>query len=185
MNKLIREHRVRAQYRMKRQADKDRSERVFDVDTMIYLKLQPYVQSSIFSRANQKLSFKYFGPFHIRVGAVAYHLELPDNSAIHPVAHVSQLKLRGINHVTNKNTLSSLPQAMNKLFFAAFLLFLNSLLLILFSSGDPLPIANSSQMTFRQWKSGTRWRLRRAARLRTASSSHPATTLRTGVLLAA
>jgi hypothetical protein len=85
----------------------------------------------------------------------------------------------------NKNTLSSLPQAMNKLFFAAFLLFLNSLLLILFSSGDPLPIANSSQMTFRQWKSGTRWRLRRAARLRTASSSHPATTLRTGVLLAA
>jgi hypothetical protein len=93
MNKLIREHRVRAQYSMKRQADKDRSERVFDVDTMIYLKLQPYVQSSIFSRANQKLSFKYFGPFHIRVGAVAYHLELPDNSAIHPVVHVSQLKL--------------------------------------------------------------------------------------------
>jgi hypothetical protein len=62
---------------------------------MVYLKLQSYVQSSVMARVNQKLSFKYFGPFKIleRVGAVAYCLRLPEHSAIHPVVHVSQLKL--------------------------------------------------------------------------------------------
>jgi hypothetical protein len=43
MNNLIREHLVRAQHRMKTQADRGRSDRVFAVDTMIYLKLESYV----------------------------------------------------------------------------------------------------------------------------------------------
>jgi hypothetical protein len=80
---------------MKHQADKNRSEREFSVGGMVYMKLQPYVQSTVMSRANQKLSFKYFGPFCVleRVGAVAYRLQLPENCQIHPVVHVSQPKL--------------------------------------------------------------------------------------------
>ena len=60
----------------------------------MYLKLQPYVQSSLAARANQKPAFKFFGPFQVisHVEAVAYKLKLPENSVIHPVFHVSQLK---------------------------------------------------------------------------------------------
>lgn len=79
---------------MKKQADKHRSERVFKVGDQVFLKLQSYVQSSLLPRSNQKLSFKFFGPFTIttRVGEVAYRLALPDATSIHPVFHVSQLK---------------------------------------------------------------------------------------------
>lgn len=47
---------------MKQQADKGRIEREFSVGDLVYVKLQPYVQTSVATRANHKLSFKYFGP---------------------------------------------------------------------------------------------------------------------------
>jgi hypothetical protein len=61
---------------MKKQADKNRTKREFSIGTMVYLKLQPYVQYLVMPKANQKLSFKYFDPFQIleRIGTVAYHL---------------------------------------------------------------------------------------------------------------
>lgn len=95
MNNLIKQHLSRSRLHMKKQADKKRSERQFKVGDMVFLKLQPYVQSSLAPRANQKLAFRYFGPFPVidRVGAVAYRLDLPPSSSIHPVFHVSQLKL--------------------------------------------------------------------------------------------
>lgn len=76
---------------MKVQADKNQIERVGD---SVFLKMQPYIQASIASRANHKLAFRYFGRFKIiaRVGAVAYVLGLPEKCRVHPVFHVSLLK---------------------------------------------------------------------------------------------
>jgi hypothetical protein len=90
----VRQHLLRVQQCMKSQADKKRSDRSFAVGDLVYLKLQPYVQSSLAPRSNQKLSFKYFGPYKIisKIGEVAYKLELPSSSAIHPVFHVLLLR---------------------------------------------------------------------------------------------
>jgi hypothetical protein len=94
MLRIIRNNLLRAQQRMKHQYDKKRIERVFQVGDKVYLKLQPYIQSSIATRANHKLSYKYFGPSKVlqKVGAIAYRLRLTDSSSVHPVFHVSQLK---------------------------------------------------------------------------------------------
>jgi transposase InsO family protein len=94
MTDLLQQHLVRAQQRMKHQADRHRSERSFQVGDSVFLKLQPYIQRSVAARGNQKLAFRYFGPYKIlqRIGAVAYRLDLPDTSKVHPVVHVSQLK---------------------------------------------------------------------------------------------
>jgi hypothetical protein len=92
MTSLIRQHLKRTAVRMKFQADKGRSECQFDVGDIVFLKLQPYIQSSLAPRAN--LAFKFFGPFPVIrwVGVVAYKLGLPTSSSVHPVFHVSQLK---------------------------------------------------------------------------------------------
>jgi len=87
MDELLQQHLNRAKSRMKKQADQHRSERHFNVGEMVFLKLQPYVQTSLAPRSHQKLSFRFFGPYRVmaRVGTVAYKLDLPAHSAIHPV----------------------------------------------------------------------------------------------------
>ncbi|XP_026399650.1 uncharacterized protein LOC113295536 [Papaver somniferum] len=84
----------KAQERMVHYANENRIDRSFQVGDAVYLKLQPYRQSSIALRKILKLSAKYYGPFLVikKIGAVACKLQLPLSSRIHPVFHVSQLK---------------------------------------------------------------------------------------------
>jgi hypothetical protein len=99
---------------MKVQADKHKSERQFKVGDYVYLRLQPYVQTLVERRSSQKLGFKFFGPYLVlqRVGKVAYKLQLPLASRIHPVVHVSQLK-KGLKPTDEVS--STLPIALMRL----------------------------------------------------------------------
>nr|XP_040244229.1 uncharacterized protein LOC120963603 [Aegilops tauschii subsp. strangulata] len=83
-----------AQDRMKKQPDKHRTDRSFEVGDLLYLRLQPFIQTSVAQRPYQKLAFRYYGPYPViaQIGKVAYKLQLPVDSKIHPVVHVSQLK---------------------------------------------------------------------------------------------
>ncbi|GJY84187.1 hypothetical protein Tco_0497563 [Tanacetum coccineum] len=50
---------------MKTQADKRRTDRAFEVDQWVYLKLQPHRQVTVRQRKYNKLTPKYYGPFKI------------------------------------------------------------------------------------------------------------------------
>ncbi|GJS00216.1 retrotransposon-related protein [Tanacetum coccineum] len=90
----LKENLSRSKNRMKQFADRHRSERSYQVGKWVYLKLQPYRQSSMEFKSNQKIAAKYYGPFPIiaKIGQVAYTLQIPPNSAIHLTFHVSLLK---------------------------------------------------------------------------------------------
>jgi hypothetical protein len=94
MTALLRQHLHRANNRMKYFADRKRSDRSFQVGDWVYLRLQPYVQTSLAIRSNAKLAFRFFGPFQVeaKVGTLSYRLKLPESSKLHPVFHVSQLR---------------------------------------------------------------------------------------------
>jgi hypothetical protein len=94
MVQLLQQQLIRAQQHQKYQADKHRSEQSFEVGDSVYLKLQPYVQTSVATRTSHKLSFRYFGPYQTfaMVGNVAYKLLLSATTIIHLVFHVPQLK---------------------------------------------------------------------------------------------
>ena len=79
---------------MKQQADQHRSECTFQVGDMVFLRLQPYKQSSMKLKGHQKLAANFYGPYKVlhKIGSVAYKLELPPSSLIHPVFHVSCFK---------------------------------------------------------------------------------------------
>ena len=64
------------------------------MEDWVYLRLHPYQHVRVIVRKSFKLSPRYFGPFQIlkKIGMVAYELDLPTNSKIYPILHVSYLK---------------------------------------------------------------------------------------------
>lgn len=57
----------------------------------VFLKLHPFQQQSIRSTIQTKLSSKYYGPFLVmeKVGNLAYKLDLPARSLVHPILNIS------------------------------------------------------------------------------------------------
>ncbi|GJR15183.1 reverse transcriptase [Tanacetum coccineum] len=103
-------HLIRAQNRMKQQADKGRTERSFEVGDRDILKLQPHRQVTVRMGKQHKFSPKFFGPFKViaKIVQVAYHLELNSQAQIHDVFYVSQLKKHRCDIPTDQHV--TLPQ---------------------------------------------------------------------------
>jgi hypothetical protein len=96
---------------MKLQADNNRTDRSFQIGDMVLLKLQPYAQGSVVHRPFPKPTYKFFGPFEIvdKMGSSAYKLQLPNDSKIHLVFHVSQLKEFTLDFSPVYSTLLEMP----------------------------------------------------------------------------
>jgi hypothetical protein len=80
---------------MKQQAYQHHSERSFEVGDWVFLRLQPYKHMSLKqAKKDNKLSPKYYGSYKVlqKICTMAYKLEFPTSSRVHPVFHVSCLK---------------------------------------------------------------------------------------------
>jgi hypothetical protein len=104
--RTLKENLVMAHNRMKQQEDQGRSKHQFVEGDQVFLQLQPYKKNSLKDDHCQNLAPKFYGPYTIlkSVGQVAYQLDLPGHSKLHPVFHVSCLnKVIGTKFQTQTN----------------------------------------------------------------------------------
>ena len=99
-----------AQNQQKQYADKHREERTFQVDDLVYLRLQPYKQTSLKRNGAEKLKPRNYGPYKViqKIGEVGYELKLSEGSKIHNVFHVSCLNKSIGQKIVISNTLHPL-----------------------------------------------------------------------------
>eukprot|EP00253_Pinus_taeda_P012917 PITA_12917 len=73
----LRENLHQAQNHMKQQVDQHHSERQFQEGDQVFLRLQPYKQTSLKDKGCQKLSPKFYRPYQVlqRIGEVAYKIQ--------------------------------------------------------------------------------------------------------------
>jgi hypothetical protein len=85
---------AKAQHTMKASADAHRRDVQYKVGDWVLVKLRPHRQTSVTQSTYSKLHKRYYGPFQVldKIGSVAYKLQLPPDSKIHPVFHCSVLK---------------------------------------------------------------------------------------------
>jgi len=69
-------------------------DRSFEVGDLVFLRLQPYKQSSLKKNGAEKLKPRFYGPYKVirRIGEVAFELELTKGRKIHNVFHATCLK---------------------------------------------------------------------------------------------
>ena len=79
--------------KMKHQVNRHRFEHTFQVGDMVFIHLYHYKQSSFKLKGCQKLAPNFYGPYKVlqNIRFVAYKLELPPSSHVHPIFHVSCL----------------------------------------------------------------------------------------------
>jgi hypothetical protein len=84
---------------------------------MVYLKIQPYRDTSLIAHKCLKLHSKFYGQFRVltRVVPSAYKLLLPEGCQLHDTFHVSQLKQHlGPQAVPNKELPLWMQKALSK-----------------------------------------------------------------------
>jgi len=79
---------------MKHYTDTKRRDISYDVGDLVYVRLRPYRQRSLSGSTYHKLSKRFYTPYKIlaEIGMIAYQLDLPLESKIHPVFYCSLLK---------------------------------------------------------------------------------------------
>ena len=90
----------------KQQVDSKRTDREFKVGDWVFVRLQPYIQTSLKKSKKHKLVLKFYGPYQVwkRVGQVTYALDIPNIGKLYKVFHVSRLKknLGPTTHIQTK-----------------------------------------------------------------------------------
>ena len=82
--KVMHQNLTQAHQRMKTYVHQNRIERVFEQGDMLYLKMQPYPETTLGLRNSLKLTSKWYDPFRIldKVGHVAYRLQLSEGTQL-------------------------------------------------------------------------------------------------------